>query len=407
MKCRSCGENLAKQVIDLGFAPPSNAYLEHSQLSRPEKYYPLRVLVCESCWLVQTDDFLDRDEVFDSEYHYFSSTSASWVEHALSFVNYITKELKLDSKSFVVEVASNDGYLLQHFQALGVPNLGIEPTLSTAKVAISKGLSTEIEFFGYGLAKRLVSKYGKSDLLIGNNVFAHVPDLNDFTSGIEYILKPEGVCTLEFPHLLTLLQFNQFDTIYHEHFSYLSLVAIIPLLRRNGLRLFKIDKIQTHGGSLRVFICKQDSSITQDESVDRVLQEELDYGLNSLECYSSIAQKADDMKIDLLRFLISEKDAGRTVAGYGAAAKGNTFLNFAGVDSSLVSFVVDAAISKQSKFLPGSHIPILPPSMLTELKPDTVLVLPWNLASEVIEINKDLINSGTTFYVAVPHLKQI
>lgn len=407
MKCRSCGEKLSKQVIDLGFAPPSNAYLDQSQLSMPEKHYPLRVLVCEYCWLVQTEDFLGRDDVFDSDYHYFSSTSSHWVEHALNFAKSMTAELNLGSKSFVVEVASNDGYLLQHFQALGVPNLGVEPTLSTAKVAISKGLSTEIDFFGFDLSQKLVSNHGKSDLLIGNNVFAHVPDINDFTKGIECLLKPEGVCTLEFPHLLSLLRFNQFDTIYHEHFSYLSLVAIIPLLQRNGLRLFKVEKIQTHGGSLRVFICKDASLIKQDGTVSKVLQEELDYGLNSLECYSSLSQKANVMKLDLLRFLISEKDAGRTVAAYGAAAKGSTFLNFAGVDSSLISFVVDAAVAKQLKFLPGSHIPILPPNTLRERKPETVLVLPWNLASEVVELNMDIINSGTKFFVAVPVLKQL
>lgn len=407
MRCRSCHSELSHLVIDLGFAPPSNAYLTKEQLSKPEKYYPLRVLVCDVCWLVQTEDFLGRDEVFDSEYHYFSSTSASWVAHALQYTNMITEELNLGPDSFVVEVASNDGYLLQHFKSVGIPCLGIEPTVSTAEAALSKGIDTVIEFFGAELALSLIHKYGPVDLLVGNNVFAHVPDINDFVKGIGLLLKPDGVCTLEFPHLLSLMQFSQFDTIYHEHFSYLSLIAIVPLFERHNLRVFKAEKLTTHGGSLRIYICKTDSEKTMDGSVNEFMKDEVDYGLSSIEAYSQLGLNAETMKMELLKFLISEKEAGRNVVGYGAAAKGNTFLNYAGIKSDLISYVVDAAESKQNKYMPGSHIPILPPRVLFEGQPETILILPWNIAKEVIGLNSELIESGANFFVAVPKLQKI
>jgi hypothetical protein len=407
MNCRSCTEPLTKTVIDLGVAPPSNAYLTQEQLTLPEKQYPLRVLLCESCWLVQTEDFLGRDAVFDSEYHYFSSTSISWVEHSKFFSNSIIKDLGLNSKSFVVEVASNDGYLLHNFVSAGIPCLGIEPTASTAVVSQQRGIPTLIEFFGQQVAKKVKVNFRSADLVIGNNVFAHVPDLNDFCEGLFTLLSAEGVCTLEFPHLLSLLKFNQFDTIYHEHFSYLSLIAITPLLQRHNLRLFKVEELATHGGSLRVHICKKDAGFVKQSSVDLILDEEREFGLDSTSGYETIWIRAKQMRDDLLKFLNKEREAGKVVVGYGAAAKGNTFLNYAGVDTSLIQFVVDAAKAKQSKFLPGSHIPIYSPEALISARPDVVLILPWNIADEVLAQNSQLLDLGCDFYVAVPKLRKL
>jgi hypothetical protein len=407
MNCRSCTTPLSTTVIDLGFAPPSNAYLTKEQLALPEKTYPLRVLLCKSCWLVQTEDFLDRDDVFDSEYHYFSSTSLSWVEHSKNFADSIVKELGLNSENFVVEVASNDGYLLHNFVSVGIPCLGIEPTASTAVVSQQRGIPTLIEFFGQNVAKKVQADYRSADLIIGNNVFAHVPDLNDFCEGIFTLLSAEGVCTLEFPHLLSLLRLNQFDTIYHEHFSYLSLIAVIPLLQRHNLRIFRVDRLVTHGGSLRLYICKINSRFVKQPSVDLILDEERVFGLDKLSGYEQIWDRAKQMKVDLINFLTREKEAGRVVAGYGAAAKGNTFLNYAGIDSTLIHFVVDAAKAKQCKFLPGSHIPIYSPEALSSAKPDVVLILPWNIADEVLAQNGWLLELGCEFYVAVPALKKL
>jgi hypothetical protein len=407
MKCRSCATPLSKVVIDLGFAPPSNAYLTKSQLSLPEKTYPLRVLLCETCWLVQTEDFLGRDDVFDSEYHYFSSTSNGWLEHSRKFADSIIKELDLHSKSFVVEVASNDGYLLHNFVLAGIPCLGIEPTASTATVAQKRGIPTLIEFFGQNIAKKVLNDFRSADLIVGNNVFAHVPDLNDFCEGLSTLLSAEGICTLEFPHLLSLLKLNQFDTIYHEHFSYLSLIAVVPLLNRHNLRIFKVEKLATHGGSLRIYICKRDSNHIKHASVELISDEEREFGLNSKSGYEQIWDSAKQMKGDLLNFLTKEKELGKVVVGYGAAAKGNTFLNYAGINADLIEFVVDAAKAKQSKFLPGSHIPIYSPEALISAKPDVVLILPWNIADEVLTQNRPLLEQGCEFYVAVPTLKKL
>lgn len=407
MNCRSCAAPLSTIVIDLGFAPPSNAYLTKEQLALPEKTYPLRVLLCESCWLVQTQDFLDRDDLFDSEYHYFSSTSIGWVEHSKNFSDSIVKELGLNSENFVVEVASNDGYLLNNFVSAGIPCLGIEPTASTAIVSRERGIPTLIEFFGQNVAKKIKDRYRSADLIVGNNVFAHVPDLNDFCEGLATLLSAEGVCTLEFPHLLSLLRLNQFDTIYHEHFSYLSLIAVIPLLRRHNLRIFRVDRLPTHGGSLRVYICKSDSGFVKQPSVELTLDEERKFGLDNVSGYQQIWARANQMKIDLLEFLTGQSEAGRVVVGYGAAAKGNTFLNYAGIDANLIHFVVDAAKAKQSKFLPGSHIPIYSPEVLLSAKPDVVLILPWNIADEILAQNGWLLDLGCEFYVAVPTLKKL
>jgi hypothetical protein len=394
-------------VIDLGITPPSNAYLTKDQLILPEKKFPLRVLLCESCWLVQTEDFLGRDDVFDSDYHYFSSTSIGWVEHSKNFVDSIIRELGLNSENFVVEVASNDGYLLHNFVSAGIPCLGIEPTASTAAVSQQRGIPTLIEFFGQDVAEKVKADFRAADLIIGNNVFAHVPELNDFCEGLSTLLSAEGVCTLEFPHLLSLLKFNQFDTIYHEHFSYLSLIAIIPLLQRHNLRLYKVEKLATHGGSLRIYVCKEDSDLVKQSSVDLILAEEREFGLDGTSGYEQIWARAQQMKNDLLKFLTEEREAGKVVVGYGAAAKGNTFLNYAGVDSDLIQFVVDAAKAKQSKFLPGSHIPIYSPEALLSTRPDVVLILPWNIADEVLAQNRWLLDLGCDFYVAVPNLRKL
>ena len=407
MQCRSCDSTLSQVVIDLGSTPPSNAYLTVEQLKIPERQYPLRVLVCEVCWLMQTEDFLGRGDVFDSEYHYFSSTSKHWIEHSKKFAIEIINELELNQSSLVFEVASNDGYLLQNFKELGIPAVGIEPTISTARIAQEKGLETIVDFFGKQLAEDIRGERGSADLIIGNNVFAHVPEINDFVSGISALLKSNGVCTLEFPHLMSLLTWKQFDTIYHEHFSYLSVIAIRPLLERHGLRLYKIEKLPTHGGSLRIYLCKLESEIQEDISVGSVLAEEIEFGLSSLTGFTDLWESAKRMREDLINFLHEEKDAGRRVVGYGAAAKGNTFLNYAGVNADLIEFVVDAAEAKQSKFLPGSHIPIYPPSKLGESQIDTILVLPWNIAEEILEQYSDLKNSGTKFFVAVPNLKEL
>jgi hypothetical protein len=407
MICRSCQSDLTNVVIDLGFAPPSNAYIARDGLNKPEVYFPLRVLVCNSCWLVQTEDFLGRDDVFDSDYHYFSSTSISWVQHAKTYTESVIADLSLDSKSFIVEIASNDGYLLQHFQSSGIPCLGIEPTLSTAVVSQKKGIPTLIEFYGSELAHRIAKDYRLADLVIGNNVFAHVPELNDFCEGIFVLLAKNGVCTLEFPHLLSLLKFNQFDTIYHEHFSYLSLISITPLLDRHNLRIFRVDKLSTHGGSLRVYICKKDANWPSNGSLEILTEEERNFGLDTRSGYTGLWSQARKMKIDLLKFLITCRDEGRTVVGYGAAAKGNTFLNYAGIDSDLIQYVVDASNSKQSKFLPGSHIPIYSPEMLSKVRPNVLLVLPWNIADEVLLQNRELLDSGCDFFVAVPELRKL
>ncbi len=407
MRCRSCQSALDKMVIDLGFAPPSNSYLSKDQLNLPERHYPLRVFVCENCWLAQTEDFVGREEVFDSSYHYFSSTSKHWVDHSEKYAKQIIKDLNLDQSSLVFEIASNDGYLLQHFYAVGISAVGIEPTESTALVAQKRGLETIVDFFGIQLALALKNARGSADLVVGNNVFAHVPDINDFVAGISVLLKSSGVCTLEFPHLMSLLRLNQFDTIYHEHFSYLSIVAIEPLLQRHALHIYKVEKLSTHGGSLRIYICKVDSAHEVEPSVGEIVREELEFGLDSPLGFSRIWDSARRMKRDLLKFLLAENEAGRKVAGYGAAAKGNTFLNFAGIDSDLIDFVVDAAESKQFKYLPGSHIPILPPAELLARKPDTVLILPWNLADEIIEQNSELRDYGTDFYVAIPQIKRL
>ncbi len=405
MKCRHCGTPLELTLIDLGSAPPSNAYLSKDGLDKPERWYPLRVLVCERCWLVQTQDFADAHELFDGEYAYFSSFSSTWVEHARRYVDAMAARLSLGASSMVVEVASNDGYLLQHAKARGIPCLGIEPTASTAAAARAKGIEVVEDFFGEVLGRRLASEGRAADLTVANNVLAHVPDINDFLRGFTAILKPAGVATFEFPHLLRLLDGLQFDTIYHEHFSYLSMLAVDRMMRAAGLEPFAAEELTTHGGSLRVFAQRADTRAhSADGSVGALLEREHAAGLASAAPYAGFQAKAERIRDDLVTYLIEAKRADRTVAAYGAAAKGNTLLNFAGVRPDLVRYVVDRNPAKQGKFMPGSRIPIVGPERLLEERPDEILVLPWNLTSEIRGELAAMLARDTRLVTAIPEL---
>lgn len=407
MKCRHCAALVKQNFLDLGFAPPSNAYLTAEQLNQPEKCYPLRVLVCESCWLVQTEDFASADELFSNEYAYFSSTSTGWLAHAKTYCDDITKRLSLTSKSLVIELASNDGYLLKNFVAAQIPCLGIEPTASTAAAAEALGIPVLREFFGEELAISLASQGKKADLIIGNNVYAHVPDINDFTRGLAATLKPTGTITLEFPHLLQLIGNAQFDTIYHEHFSYFSLSTVVKIFAANSLRVYDIDELPTHGGSLRVYGGHDDDKRLVTERVGSMLERERRAGLQTIDTYEKFQDVANRVKNDLLDFLIQEKRKGRTVIGYGAAAKGNTLLNYAGVKPDLLPFICDAAPSKQGKFMPGSHIPIVAPDVLIKGRVDSVLILPWNIASEVTRGLKSVLDAKASMWICVPNVQKV
>ena len=405
MKCRHCGHVSGHSVIDLGHAPPSNAYLTAGDLKKPEITFPLAVKVCGHCFLVQTEDYAKADELFTKDYAYFSSTSKSWLDHAARYATRISERLGLGPQSLVIEVASNDGYLLRNFVAAKIPCLGIEPTASTAATAEALGISVLREFFGQALAQQLVAEGKKADLICGNNVYAHVPDINDFTSGLATVLKPQGVVTLEFPHLLNLIKLCQFDTIYHEHYSYLSLAVVQRIFAKAGLRVFDVDELETHGGSLRVYGCLNNAKHPLSENVSKILNEELSAGLENLQTYASFQSRAEKIKLDVLAFLIDAKQRGKKVVAYGAAAKGNTLLNFAGVKPDLLPFVCDAATAKQDKFMPGSHIPIVAPDALLKADPDYVVILPWNIAAEVIEGTKGLVAAKARYVVAVPELK--
>ena len=405
MKCRHCGTPLEHTVLDLGFAPPSNAYLASEDLTYPEKYLPLRVKVCDQCWLVQTDGHVQADELFSQDYAYFSSTSKTCLAHAAHYAEKMTHQLGLSRNSFVIEVASNDGYLLKNFVAAGVPCLGIEPTDSTAEAAEKLGIKVLREFFGEKLGARLAADGHQADLIIGNNVFAHVPDINDFTRGLSAALKPGGTVTLEFPHLKRLIEFTQFDTVYHEHYSYLSLFTVRRIFEIAGLRVWDVEELPTHGGSLRVYGCHESDFRETSQAVDALLGVEREHGLQTLTPYQGFQARADKIKDDLLNFLIEKKRAGKKVAAYGAAAKGNTLLNYAGVKPDLLPFVCDAAEAKQGKYLPGSHIPILPPSALAEESPDYVLILPWNIAEELRQQNSELKKRGVHFVTVIPKLE--
>lgn len=406
MKCRHCEHPLETPFLDLGYAPASNAYLSADQLSSPENWFPLRLSVCPQCWLAQTEDYTSRESLFTEEYAYFSSFSPSWLAHAKRYVEMITRRLALDKQSQVVEVAANDGYLLQYFQPLGIPAYGIEPTASTAQAACDKGIEIVPSFFGSQLAQQLVQQGKQADLIIANNVLAHVPDINDFVNGFNTLLKPEGVATFEFPHLLRLIEQSQFDTVYHEHYSYLSLTAVQTVFATQGLAVFDVEELSTHGGSLRVYAQhKTGGQHAVSDHVDKILNNEIQAGIRELSFYHGLQQRALKIKNDLLKTLIELKEQGLNICAYGAAAKGNTLLNLAGIRADLLPFVVDKNPEKQNKYLPGSHIPIVDESWILRKTPDCILILPWNLKEEIMEQLAYVRDWDARFLTAIPTLE--
>ena len=406
MNCRHCHSELKLTLIDLGSAPPSNAYLTAETLHRPEKCFPLRVLVCEHCWLVQTEDFAQADELFDADYAYFSAFSSSWLAHSERYVQDMVQRFHIHEHSHVVEVAANDGYLLQYVKARSIPCTGIEPTASTASAAREKGIDIIEEFFGVNLAKQLIAQGKQADLTAANNVLAHVPDINDFVAGFTELLKPKGIATFEFPHLLKLIKLNQFDTIYHEHFSYLSLTAVQHIFVANGINVFDVQELPTHGGSLRVFAQRTDTG-TQlvSDKVGKLLKQEEDAGMRTSKYYTGFQDLAEKVKDDILSFLIEAKCQGKTVAAYGAAAKGNTLIHFAGIRPDLIQYVVDKNPAKQGKFMPGSRIPIVAENKLRQDSPDYIVILPWNLRDEIMHQLSYISEYGGRFVTAVPVLQ--
>ena len=409
MKCRHCAAPVTLPLVDLGTAPPSNAYLSAAALHAPERWYPLRVLVCENCWLVQTEDFAEAHDLFDAEYAYFSSFSSSWLAHAQAYVEAMVQRFGLGAHSQMVEIAANDGYLLQYVAQRGIPCLGVEPTASTAAAARAKGITVVERFFGVALAQELVAQGHSADLIAANNVLAHVPDINDFVAGFAALLKPAGVATFEFPHLLPLVQQCQFDTLYHEHFSYLSLTAVQRIFAANGLAVFDVQELPTHGGSLRVLAQRSDAATPRatEPAVAALLARETAAGVCSADFYSDFQLQPLRIKRELLSFLLDAQARGRKVAAYGAAAKGNTLLNFAGVRADLLPYVVDKNPAKQGKFLPGSRIPIVDEAHLRADRPDVVLILPWNLKDEVTAQLAYVREWGGRLAVAVPGWQEL
>jgi SAM-dependent methyltransferase len=403
--CRNCDHELSDVFADLGAQPLSNSYLTKCRLNKLEKTYPLRVRVCPNCFLVQTEEYADRDDFFNSDYAYYSSTSSTWLSHASVYTEMIVDKLDLNKNSFVVELASNDGYLLKNFVQRKIPCLGVEPSRGTADAARQIGVPSLQKFFSHEVSQKIKEEYSGADLIIGNNVYAHVPDINDFTAGICELLKPSGVVTLEFPHLLNLLNSLQFDTIYHEHYSYLSLYTVNQIFEKNGLTIFDVEKLNTHGGSLRVFGARKEVNYKKTKNFDDVVQDELDAGINKIGTYLRFQNKIECIKDELLLKLIELKRNNKTVVGYGAAAKGNTLMNFAGIRSDLISFVSDKSVAKQCKYTPGSHLKILSPKQLIEAKPDYIVIFPWNLKNEIILDLKSLGVGNAKFIVAIPKLE--
>lgn len=408
MKCRHCHAEVTLPFIDLGSAPPSNAYLDKQHLQAPEQWFPLRVFVCDQCWLVQTEDFAEAEELFDPEYAYFSGISTSWLQHCKQYVDNMIKRFNLNGNHHVIEIAANDGYLLQYVKARHIPCTGIEPTASTANAARAKEIPIVEDFFGIALAKKLINEHKQADLMIANNVLAHVPDINDFVSGFSLLLKENGVATFEFPHLLKLVEQNQFDTIYHEHFSYLSFSTVNTIFLKNGLSIFDVEELPTHGGSLRVYAQRKDTGKHPcSPEVTKLLQKEKKAGIFTKAFYLNFQTKADKVKTDFLSFLLSCKNAGKTVAGYGAAAKGNTLMNYASVDSNLIQFVADRNVAKQGKMLPGCRIPIYDETQLKETKPDYIVIFPWNLKTEIIQQLNYANKWNAKFVTVIPQLEII
>ena len=406
MQCRHCHAELTLPFIDLGTAPPSNAYLTRDQLAAPETWYPLRVFTCTNCWLVQTEDYAHHAELFSNDYAYFSSFSPSWLAHSQAYVEAMRERFSLGAASLVSEVAANDGYLLQYVKAAGIPCYGVEPTAGTAAAARAKGIDVVERFFGVALADELAQQGRQVDLVAANNVLAHVPDINDFTEGFARLLKPQGVATFEFPHLLRLVSECQFDTIYHEHFSYLSLCAVSRAFDCNGLSVFDVEEIPTHGGSLRVYAQRSDSGhhLTL-AAVGALLERERAAGVTSTAYYEGFQSRAERIKDDFLAFLLDAKRQCKTVAGYGAAAKGNTLMNYAGIRPDLIAFVADRNPAKQGKYMPGSRVPIVAEQHLKDARPDYVVILPWNLRDEVRAQLAYVRDWGASFVTAVPRLE--
>lgn len=406
MKCRFCKTELSDVFIDLGNSPASNSFLTREQLDEPETFYPLKVYTCPSCFLVQVDEYKKSDAIFDSGYVYFSSFSASWLAHAKKYTEQMQERFALNGNSLVIEIASNDGYLLQYFKQKNIPVLGIEPTANTAEAARQKGVESVVDFFGERLAKQLAAEGKQADLLLGNNVLAHVPDIVDFVGGMKLLLKKEGVITMEFPHLLQLVENNQFDTIYHEHFSYLSFYTVLKIFESRGLQLFDVEEIPTHGGSLRIYAKhREDGSRMISENVPRLLKKENAAGLTNMAYYKHFQEKAFDIKWNFLHFLLSQKKAGKKIAAYGAAAKGNTLMSYCGIKNDLIEYVVDANPHKQHKYLPASHIPVLNEAYLKAHQPDYVIIFPWNIKEEVLAQLSYIRDWGGKFVTAIPSLQ--
>ncbi|HET7411930.1 MAG TPA: class I SAM-dependent methyltransferase [Pararhizobium sp.] len=405
-QCRLCGSPLHHTFVDLGMSPPCESFVAAEDVDAMEPYYPLNVLVCESCFLVQLKEYVSPDAIF-TEYAYFSSYSASWVAHAKTYCEHIKARLGLGADSLVVELASNDGYLLQHFRPLGVPVLGIEPAVNVARAAIEKGVPTRVDFFGVRLAETLLKEGLKADLIVGNNVLAQVPDLNDFVAGMKLLLKPEGVITLEFPHLERLIAESQFDTIYHEHFSYFSLFTITEMARRHHLRVVDVEELPTHGGSLRVYLAHDRSSHPVGPHVQEVMRREKHSGLTRIDTYAAFGEKARRAKRDLVAFLIAAKNEGKRICGYGAPGKGNTLLNYCAIGPDFLDFTVDRNPYKHGRFTPGQHIPIHPVEAIDAARPDLILILPWNLKDEIVRQMRHVGGWGAKFVVPIPMVSVI
>jgi hypothetical protein len=406
-RCRFCAHPLTHSFVDLGMSPLCQTHITQDQLNHMEPFYPLHALVCDRCFLVQLEEFVAPAEIF-GEYAYFSSYTDSWVAHAKRYCELVQKRFGLSSRSRVVEIASNDGYLLQHFKALGVPVLGIEPAANVARVAIDKGIPSEVKFFGQETARDVRSRHGAADLLLGNNVLAHVPDLNDFVAGMKMLLAPQGVITMEFPHLYQLMKFNQFDTIYHEHFSYFSFFTVEQVFKAHGLTLFDVEELSTHGGSLRIYgKHSDDTSKPVADAVARLRSKEIHEGFDTLAKYQSFGEQVKETKRKLLAFLIGAKSAGKTIVGYGAPGKGNTLLNYCGIRTDFLDFTTDRNPYKQGKYTPGAHIPIHPPERLREARPDYVLILPWNLSDEVVAQCAYIKEWGGKFIVPIPEVRVV
>ena len=404
--CRLCGGSLRHTVVDLGMSPLCESFLTAQQLDQMEPYYPLKVIVCRQCLLVQLKEYVNPTDIF-TEYAYFSSYSTSWVNHAERYCRHMVQRLGLSHRSLVVELASNDGYLLQHFRPLGVPVLGVEPAANVAQAAISRNVPTRIAFFGSQLGKELLAETGGADLIVGNNVLAQVPDLNDFTAGMKLLLKPQGTITLEFPHVQCLITENQFDTIYHEHFSYFSLYTIQQLAQRHGLRVVDVEQLRTHGGSLRVYLTHAAADIPVSGSVAEVLAQERQLGFHDVDGYLNFDEEVRRTKRNLLSFLIKARNADKTICGYGAPGKGNTLLNYCGIGPDFLDFTVDRNTYKHGRFTPGMHIPIHPVEMIDQVRPDYILILPWNLQQEIVDQMHHVAEWGGRFVVPIPTLSVI